>query len=68
MKWVRVRKALLMLFGLKKHDLCFLVTMSRFGEYLELYDYGDELLRSVKCETSGWNLGERFVTAWKPVK
>ena len=40
----RVRKALLMLLGLKKHDLCFLVTLSRIGEYVELYDYGDELL------------------------
>ena len=39
-----MRKALLMLFELKKHDLCFLVTLSRIGEYVELYDYGDELL------------------------
>ena len=63
-----MRKALLMLFGLKKHDLCFLVTLSRFGEYVEYYDYGDELLRGVKCEASEWSQGEGSVTAWKPVK
>ena len=39
-----MRKALLMLFGLKKHDLCFLVKLGRIGEYVELYDYGDELI------------------------
>ena len=32
-----MRKALLMLFGLKKHDLCFLVTLSRIGEYVVLW-------------------------------
>ena len=39
-----MRIALLMLFGLKKHDLCFLVILGRIGEYVEMYDYGDELI------------------------
>ena len=47
-----MRKALLMLFGLKKPDLCFLVTLSRIGEYVVLWDPGDELLLGHKCEAS----------------
>ena len=39
-----MRKALSMLFELKKLDLCFLVTLGRIGEYVEMYDYGDELI------------------------
>ena len=48
-----MRKALLMLFGLKKHDLCLLVTLSRIGEYVVLLDSGDELLLGHKCVASG---------------
>ena len=39
-----MRIALLMLFGLKKHDSCFLVILGRIGVYVEMYDYGDELI------------------------
>ena len=57
-----MRKALLMLFGLKKHDLCFLVTLSRIGEYVVLWDSGDELLLGHKYEANGGRYRLRFGT------
>ena len=37
-------KSIVDAFWTEKHDLCFLVTLSKIGEYAELYDYGDELI------------------------
>ena len=39
---------------------CFLVTLSRIGEYVVLWDSGDELLLGHKCEASGGRLKAAF--------